>query len=165
MRQFGVDLLLGGDVLTYHVLGSRVMSGDVTNGAIVQPLSTTNTIKMTVTSDGNVFANQSNIVAVDVESDNGVVHVLDQVILPVETVVDIALDNGFKPYSTHLKNHQKVIVKGVSSLPMKNFPSRKSFFRFACCSLGRAFPTLPTSHLRARSMPPWPRKNSSFRIS
>jgi transforming growth factor-beta-induced protein len=88
------------DVLTYHVLGTRVMSGDVTNGAIVQPLSATNTIKMTVASDGKVYANQSNIASVDIESDNGVVHVLEEVILPVETVVDVALDNNFTTLAT-----------------------------------------------------------------
>ena len=37
------------DILTYHVLGSVVPSSAVTNGLIAQPLSTTNTLKLTVT--------------------------------------------------------------------------------------------------------------------
>ena len=83
------------DILTYHVLGSVVPSSAVTNGLIAQPLSVTNSVKMTVTSGGEVFINQAQITAVDLTADNGVVHVTNGVILPNETVVDVALDNGF----------------------------------------------------------------------
>lgn len=82
------------DILTYHVLGSVVPSSAVTNGLIAQPLSLTNTLKLTVGA-GGVFVNQAPVSAVDLNTDNGVVHVLDAVVLPVETVVDVALDNGF----------------------------------------------------------------------
>lgn len=83
------------DVLTYHVLGSEVPSSAVTNGAIVQPLSTTNTLKLTVTAAGLVYVNQAKVTSFDITADNGVVHVLDAVVLPFETVVDVAIDNGF----------------------------------------------------------------------
>ncbi len=83
------------DVLTYHVLGTEVPSSAVTNGAIVQPLSTTNTLKLTVTLTGDVYVNQAKVTAVDINAYNGVVHVLNAVVLPVETVVDVAIDNVF----------------------------------------------------------------------
>ena len=83
------------DVLTYHVLGSVVPSSAVTNGAIVQPVSFTNTLKLTVTGLGGVFVNQAQVTAVDLNAENGLVHVLDAVLLPFETVVDVAIDNGF----------------------------------------------------------------------
>lgn len=83
------------DVLAYHVLGTEVPSSAVTNGAIVQPLSTTNSLKLTVTAAGNVYVNQAQVTSVDIAADNGVVHVLNAVVLPVETVVDVAIDNGF----------------------------------------------------------------------
>jgi len=88
------------DVLLYHVLGTEVASGDVTNGAIVQPLSTTNTLKLTLTSGGDVFVNQAQVTMPDVAADNGTVHVLNAVVLPVETVVDVAIDNGFTSLTT-----------------------------------------------------------------
>jgi uncharacterized surface protein with fasciclin (FAS1) repeats len=88
------------DILTYHVLGSEVLSTAVTNGAIVQPLSATNTLKLTVTSTGNVFVNQAQVTLADVNADNGVVHVLNAVVLPVETVADVAIDNGFSTLVT-----------------------------------------------------------------
>lgn len=83
------------DILTYHVLGTNVASSSVTHGAIVNPLSPTNTLKLTVTGTGEVFVNQAEVTSVDLNADNGVVHVLNAVVLPNETVVDIALDNGF----------------------------------------------------------------------
>jgi len=83
------------DVLAYHVLGAEVLSSAVTNGAIVQPISPTNTLKLTLTSTGSVYVNQAKVTAADVQADNGVVHVIDAVVLPIETVVDLAIDNGF----------------------------------------------------------------------
>ncbi len=83
------------DILTYHVLGSVVPSSAVTNGLIAQPLSTTNTLKLTVTAAGEVYVNQAKVSAVDLTADNGVVHVTTGVVLPNETVVDVAIDNGF----------------------------------------------------------------------
>lgn len=88
------------DILTYHVLGSEVLSTGITNGAIVQPLSATNTLKLTLTSTGNVFVNQAQVTTADINASNGVVHVLDAVVLPVQTVVDVAIDNGFTTLTT-----------------------------------------------------------------
>ena len=88
------------DILTYHVLGAVVPSSAVTNGLIAEPLSTTNTLKLTVTGNGEVYVNQAKVSAVDLTTDNGVVHVLDGVVLPNETVVDVAIDNGFSSLAT-----------------------------------------------------------------
>jgi transforming growth factor-beta-induced protein len=83
------------NILLYHVLGTTVPASAVTNGAIVTPLNTANTIKMTKTSAGSVYANQAKVNAADLTTNNGVVHSIDAVLLPVETVADIAIDNGF----------------------------------------------------------------------
>ena len=94
------------DVLTYHVLGTEVESTDITNGSIVQPLSASNTLKLTLTSGGNVFVNQAQVTAADIEADNGIVHVLNEVVLPVKTVVDRALENGFSSLATAVVNSE-----------------------------------------------------------
>lgn len=83
------------EILLYHVLGTEVPSSAVTNGAIVQPLSTLNTLKLTATTSGDVYLNQAEVIAVDITASNGVVHVIDAVVLPIETVADLAIDNGF----------------------------------------------------------------------
>ena len=88
------------DVLTYHVIGAAVPAANVTNGAIVDAVSTTNTLKLTKTSAGSVYANQAMVVGADLTADNGVVHSVDAVLLPYETVVDVAIDNGFNALAT-----------------------------------------------------------------
>jgi transforming growth factor-beta-induced protein len=81
--------------LTYHVLGTTVPASAVTNGAVVAPLSTTNTLKLTKTTTGSVYVNQAMVTTADLNAANGVVHVINAVVLPFETVVDVAIDNGF----------------------------------------------------------------------
>jgi len=88
------------DILLYHVLGITVDAAAVTNGAIVTPLNPANTIKMTKTAGGSVYANQAMVNAADLNADNGTVHSIDAVILPYETVVDVAIDNGFTTLTT-----------------------------------------------------------------
>lgn len=89
-----------GEILKYHVLGAEVTAANVTNGAIVNTLSTVNTLKMTKTSTGSVYANHAMVTLADVDADNGVVHVINNVVLPVETVVDRAIDGGFSTLVT-----------------------------------------------------------------
>lgn len=88
------------NILTYHVLGEEVMSSMINNGDIVTPLNDANTIKLTATGGGDVFANQAQVELADVGADNGVVHAIDAVILSSETVVDVAIDNGFTALTT-----------------------------------------------------------------
>ncbi len=83
------------DILLYHVLGVTANSGSLSNGQIETPLNTANTVKITVTGGGDVFVNQAQVNAADLNADNGVVHSMDAVILPGETVADIAIDNNF----------------------------------------------------------------------
>jgi uncharacterized surface protein with fasciclin (FAS1) repeats len=73
-------------VLTYHVIaGANVLSSNLADGMKVTALSGDNfTINIggdnvTIT-DAN--GNMANIIAVDVQAGNGVIHVLDKVILP-----------------------------------------------------------------------------------
>jgi transforming growth factor-beta-induced protein len=88
------------EILLYHVLGVSVPSSAVNNGDIVTPLDTTNTLKLTKKSNGDVFINHSQVTTPDLNTDNGIVHVVNEVLLPNETVVDIAIDNGFSTLAT-----------------------------------------------------------------
>jgi uncharacterized surface protein with fasciclin (FAS1) repeats len=88
------------DILTYHVLATEVASSAITNGQIVAPLSTTNTLKLTKKANGDVFVNQAQVTLADIDGGNGTVHVLNGVVVPFETVVDVAIDNGFSTLTT-----------------------------------------------------------------
>ncbi len=77
------DQLAG--VLTYHVVaGANVRSGDLSDGQVVQTVNGSNfTINLggaaTITDEQGSTAN---IVLTDVQATNGVIHVLDKIILP-----------------------------------------------------------------------------------
>ncbi|MGB6152931.1 MAG: fasciclin domain-containing protein [Pricia sp.] len=67
-------------ILTYHVLAGKVMSTDLADG---MKAKTVNGQEITVhLKDGKVFINEAEVVLADVETDNGVVHAIDKVIMP-----------------------------------------------------------------------------------
>lgn len=67
-------------VLTYHVVAGKVMAADVVK---LQSAETLNgqTVKIRVNSD-KVMVNDAQVVKTDIEASNGVIHVIDTVILP-----------------------------------------------------------------------------------
>jgi uncharacterized surface protein with fasciclin (FAS1) repeats len=67
-------------VLTYHVVPGKVMAADVTDGLEAETVEGS-MVTFTV-SDGGVMINDANIVQTDIEASNGVIHVIDAVILP-----------------------------------------------------------------------------------
>ena len=67
-------------ILKYHVVPGKVMSTDLKNGMEAGTAEGEN-IKVTLNSDGAKI-NNANVVAADVKASNGVVHVIDKVILP-----------------------------------------------------------------------------------
>lgn len=66
-------------VLTYHVVAGKVMSTDLTEG---MKAATVNGAEITITLDGGAKVNGVTISAADIAANNGVIHVIDQVILP-----------------------------------------------------------------------------------
>jgi uncharacterized surface protein with fasciclin (FAS1) repeats len=66
-------------VLTYHVLPGKVMSTDLSEGLTA---ATVQGSEVTITLAGGPKVNGANIVQADIEADNGVIHVIDAVILP-----------------------------------------------------------------------------------
>jgi uncharacterized surface protein with fasciclin (FAS1) repeats len=73
-------------ILTYHVVPAEVMASDVKEGEV----STVNTAPFTVALDGQAVeitdgqGNQANVIETDVDASNGVVHVIDSVLLPAQ---------------------------------------------------------------------------------
>ena len=106
------------DILSYHVLATSANASSITNGDVVNPLSMTNSIKMTKTSMGMVYANQAMVTTADVTADNGVLHIVDAVLLPSETVVDLALDNGMTYLATAVIQQE---LLPVLTDPLANF--------------------------------------------
>ena len=66
-------------ILTYHVVSGKVMSGDLSNGMTA---ATVQGGDVTIMTEGGVTVNGANVVSADIEASNGVIHVIDAVILP-----------------------------------------------------------------------------------
>jgi uncharacterized surface protein with fasciclin (FAS1) repeats len=67
-------------ILTYHVLLGKIMSTDLSDG---MKAATVNGAEVTVhLKEGKVFINDAQVVLADVETDNGVIHAVNKVIMP-----------------------------------------------------------------------------------
>lgn len=72
------DALTG--ILTYHVVAGNVMAADLTDGQVVKTLNGQD-LKVSI-KDGKVMINGANVTAADLKGSNGVVHVVDAVLMP-----------------------------------------------------------------------------------
>ena len=66
-------------VLTYHVVPTKAVSSDLTSGDVTTVAG--DPVKVTV-EDGAVTVNNASVVQADVMGSNGVIHVIDKVLLP-----------------------------------------------------------------------------------
>ena len=65
-------------VLTYHVVPGKVMAADVKAGKV----KTVQGSELTVSTMGGVKVDNADVVKTDIVADNGVIHVIDSVIMP-----------------------------------------------------------------------------------
>ncbi|WP_414545162.1 fasciclin domain-containing protein [Nostoc sp. CCY0012] len=67
-------------LLTYHVVSGTVLSGDLKSGEVKSVEGGAITVK--VDAANGVMVNDANVVQADIKGSNGVIHAIDQVILP-----------------------------------------------------------------------------------
>ena len=65
-------------VLTYHVVSGKVMAKDVKAGKV----KTVQGSELTVTTAGGVMVDSAKVTSTDIVADNGVIHVIDTVLMP-----------------------------------------------------------------------------------
>lgn len=70
-------------ILTYHVLPAKVMAADVKPGKV----KTVEGSEITITTDGGVKVDGATVTKTDVEASNGVIHVIDKVLVPADVDV------------------------------------------------------------------------------
>lgn len=69
------------DILKYHVIADRIESGDIPAGTT--NIETVNGEEVTILNDnGSVTVDGANVITVDLSGENGVIHLIDAVILP-----------------------------------------------------------------------------------
>ncbi len=67
-------------ILTYHVVAGKVMSGDA---AKLNSAKTVNGQSFTIRPSGNgLMVDEANVIETDIEASNGIIHVIDRVVMP-----------------------------------------------------------------------------------
>tara|TARA_R110002073_G_scaffold100174_4_gene228255 strand:- start:2228 stop:2713 length:486 start_codon:yes stop_codon:yes gene_type:complete len=67
-------------VLTYHVVAGKIMSADIAGKTA--EVDTVQGSKLSVDATNGVRVDNANVVMADIETSNGVIHVIDAVVLP-----------------------------------------------------------------------------------
>ena len=65
-------------MLTYHVVAGKVMAKDVKAGKV----KTVQGSELTVATAGGVMVDNAKVTSTDIVADNGVIHVIDTVVIP-----------------------------------------------------------------------------------
>lgn len=92
--ELGNNLTLLQDVLKYHVVSGSVMSSALSNDMLVDTLDTGNMLRVNIYGS-KVLISGGEVTAVDQEASNGVIHVIDKVLMaPMGNVVEYAQANS-----------------------------------------------------------------------
>jgi len=117
-----LTVLNGGDplpllstVLTYHVAGTPLQSAQVLDSDGITTLAMADvTVNNAAIVDGNASTVDANLIALDIQAGNGIVHVIDNVLLPVDLLAagetlaigtearDVFIGGAAKDYLTSL---------------------------------------------------------------
>ena len=75
------------EILLYHVVAEEVPASQVAGRSLI---GTVQGSDFNVSTDGGVFINEATVTAADIAASNGIIHVIDRVLLPPKTISEIA---------------------------------------------------------------------------
>ncbi|MFO8068664.1 MAG: fasciclin domain-containing protein [Alkalibacterium sp.] len=94
-------------VLTYHVVPGKVLAGDLTDGMEAE---TVNGEMVTFDLSGDPMVNESMIVDTDIEATNGVIHVIDTVLVPSDfTLQEVDMEETDVP-ETGIETNSALLI-------------------------------------------------------
>lgn len=92
------DSTLLSNILLYHVVGTQALSTDLTDGQMITTLQGQDVTVTIDSTNGVVMINNAMVIVVDIMASNGVVHVIDAVLLPqapqTNTILDIVVNSA-----------------------------------------------------------------------
>ena len=68
------------EILTYHVVAGKVMSGDIAGKEM--SAETVAGANLDINATSGVMINDATVTAADIKASNGIIHVIDKVLLP-----------------------------------------------------------------------------------
>ncbi|MEL7011391.1 MAG: fasciclin domain-containing protein [Cyanobacteria bacterium J06648_1] len=77
-------------VLTYHVLPTKVMSSDISDGEV----ESLNGGLITEVTDSGVIINNASVISTDIKASNGIIHAVNRVLLPADLQTALASELG-----------------------------------------------------------------------
>jgi hypothetical protein len=104
------------DILLYHVVGGKAMSSDLSDGQMITTVLGKD-IKVMLT-DSGVYINNAKVIVADIEAENGVVHVIDAVLIPTTTSIssfnDVTLDVYPNPATDYIRIKSDAVIEKLS---------------------------------------------------
>ena len=120
------------DILTYHVTEGNVLFSTAAGLEVIPTLN-----GMPIAQDGGVLDDRATIVSADIVASNGVIHVIDQVLLPTKTIADIAVaDSRFSTLVAALTEAELVSVVADPEADFTVFAPTNDAFGAALEALG-----------------------------
>ena len=106
------------DILTYHVVGGSVLSTDLTDGLVVNAING-GALTFTVDATG-VMVNYAMVIVADIVADNGVVHVIDAVLVEpqVTNVIEIEDDRVNNGIYYNIMGQE---IRSYEDIPLNGF--------------------------------------------
>jgi len=106
------------DILTYHVVGGSVLSTDLTDGLVVNAING-GALTFTVDTTG-VMVNYAMVIVADIVADNGVVHVIDAVLVEpqVTNVIEIEDDRVNNGIYYNIMGQE---IRSYEDIPLNGF--------------------------------------------
>lgn len=116
------------EVLTYHVVPGKVMSSDLTNGMSVKTVEGSD-VKITIDSAG-VMVNNAKVITPDIGASNGVIHVIDAVILPpaAAKVAEAVAASATAGKAEETAKKAEETAKQAEAAAQKSMPGFESIF-------------------------------------
>jgi len=119
------------DILTYHVVAGTVLSTQLTAG----PVATVNGEDVIVSLTNGVQINDATVTLADVPADNGVVHVIDRVLLLPTANLEVNASNEVSYYPNPCAEILHVQTEVPSIITLKDLNGRAIFSKEVTSSL------------------------------
>ena len=102
------------DILKYHVVAGKALSTDLSDGDFITTLNG-DSLKVTI-DGGNVYINDAMVTAADIMADNGVVHVINKVLIPDQTTTSVTNlnESEIKLYPNPANDYINIDLPSVS---------------------------------------------------